>query len=74
MEKASKNMCYNSYKLEDDRKDKKGNYCEQTACGHMTAKYNSFIQIKHLPMNENSKKYSEKQATLLIWQEGTALL
>lgn len=31
----------------------------------MTAKYNSFIQLKHLPMNEKSGKYSEMQGTLL---------
>lgn len=61
-----------SHKL-DDSKDKKGNHCEQSACGHMTAKYNSFLQLKHLPMNEKSEKYSEKQATLLIWEWGTVL-
>lgn len=60
-----KNVLQLSHKL-DDSKDKKGNHCEQSACGHMTAKYNSFLQLKHLPMNEKSEKYSEKQATLLI--------
>lgn len=57
-----------SYKLEDDSKDNNRNHCEQSACGHMTAKCNSFIQLKHLPMNEKSGKYSETQGTLLTWE------
>lgn len=69
MGKASKNYVLQlSYKLEDDSKNKKGTHWEQSACDHMTAKYNSFIQLKYLPMNEKSEKYSEKQATLLIWE------
>lgn len=47
-----------SYKLEVDSQESKGNQCEQSSCAHKTARHNSSIQLKHLPMNrvENALK------------------